>query len=108
MQSGAANKSFEDIGFVWNNEEQDEFTLELTPMIDVTFLLLIFFMVTATFAIHEVKEISIAKGKGKPVQFSIDVDKNQRIFLENEEVSLLQLKDRLKEKIIITNQQNKT
>lgn len=32
-----------------NSDEQDETNIELTPLIDVVFLLLIFFMISTTF-----------------------------------------------------------
>ena len=38
-------------------QRPDEDELDMTPMVDVTFLLLIFFMVTAAFALQKSKEI---------------------------------------------------
>ncbi len=36
--------------FAWNdNEPADESTIDVTPMLDVVFILLIFFLVTASF-----------------------------------------------------------
>ncbi|RMH45407.1 MAG: biopolymer transporter ExbD, partial [Gammaproteobacteria bacterium] len=35
-----------------HNRKRDELTINLTPLIDVVFLLLIFFMVTTSFARH--------------------------------------------------------
>lgn len=102
--------STQDIGFAWKTKDDEELTLELTPMIDVTFLLLIFFMVTATFAIHEVKNVTVPKGKHteqyKQEKLSIAVDKNRRIYLGKEEVSLDLLKERVKEAVARTNQQD--
>ncbi|ESR23886.1 ExbD/TolR family protein [Lutibaculum baratangense] len=43
-------------------------TLSLTPLIDVVFLLLMFFMLASTFAKYSVVEVSLAGSGGGPVQ----------------------------------------
>lgn len=40
-----------------SNTRQEEDDLDMTPMVDVTFLLLIFFMVTAAFSLQKSKEV---------------------------------------------------
>lgn len=42
-----------DAGFKIGREKQEEDDLDLTPMVDVTFLLLIFFMITASFSLEK-------------------------------------------------------
>ena len=46
---------FEPVGFVVKRERDEE--LDMTPMVDVTFLLLIFFMVTAAFSMQKSIEV---------------------------------------------------
>lgn len=50
-------KANEDIGFeplpIGNKKKRDETEMDMTPMVDVTFLLLIFFMVTASFSVQK-------------------------------------------------------
>ena len=47
----------EDVGFeplpIGNGKKRDESEMDMTPMVDVTFLLLIFFMVTASFSLQK-------------------------------------------------------
>ena len=47
---------------------QEEFQINLTPLIDVVFLLLIFFMVTTTFTREKRLAVNLPEADGKPVQ----------------------------------------
>ena|ERR1712170_212983 len=71
-------------------------------MIDVTFLLLIFFMVTATFAVHEIANIKVPKAKNTKKspdkKTTVSVDKDRNIFIGKQKVSLEELKQLLKQK----------
>lgn len=47
---------------------------DMTPMVDVTFLLLIFFMVTAAFALQKSLDVPPPKEPGEVVQFEPPID----------------------------------
>lgn len=53
----ASPKPNEDTGFeplpIGNRKQREETEMDMTPMVDVTFLLLIFFMVTASFSVQK-------------------------------------------------------
>ncbi|MFC1750386.1 ExbD/TolR family protein [Pseudomonadota bacterium] len=60
---------------------RDELTINLTPLIDVVFLLLIFFMVTTTFREESEIEINLPQASkepmepvGSPLEILIDID----------------------------------
>ncbi len=73
----------------------------LTPLIDIVFLLLIFFMLTAHFVQDEAIEIDLPEASSAE-QFNenkivrISIDKNNRIFLDDEPVELIDLEPELK------------
>ncbi len=58
-----------------NNSEQDETNIELTPLIDVVFLLLIFFMISTTFTKETKLQINLPEASG-------EVAENQPQMLE--------------------------
>lgn len=99
-----------DLGFPWKNQEMEASEFDFTPIIDTTFLLLLFFICTATFSIHEVKNIQIPKSKTtsryKEEKLALSIDKNRRIYLIREEVSFQNLKNKLMEKVSSTRQQD--
>jgi len=47
------------------NQEQDETAIELTPLIDVVFLLLIFFMISTTFTKETTLKINLPEATGE-------------------------------------------
>jgi biopolymer transport protein ExbD len=62
-------------------DENNEFDVNLTPLIDVVFLLLIFFMVTTTFKRESEIELSLPEASGEAVErdrapFELVVDAN--------------------------------
>ncbi|PLX90298.1 MAG: biopolymer transporter ExbD [Desulfuromonas sp.] len=70
--------------------------VELTPMVDVVFLLLIFFMISTTFIETQGLTIklpgaSAAKLAEQPEELQVYLSKDGEIFLKDEEVSLSQL-----------------
>lgn len=77
--------------------------LPLTPLIDIVFLLLIYFLLTTNFLVDEGIKIKLPQAKASAPQtekeITVYVDSQGRAFLENEEVSLAMLFDRLKEMI---------
>lgn len=102
--------SSDEIVLPWRSETEEEVEFDITPMIDTTFLLLTFFIATATFAIHQVKNITVPKAyhaqEYKQEKIAITVDKERRIYLGREEVGLDRLKQRVGEEVNKTRQQD--
>lgn len=77
--------------------------LPLTPLIDIVFLLLIYFLLTTNFLVDEGIKIKLPQAKASAPQtekeITVYVDRQGRTFLGTEEVSLAMLFDRLKEMI---------
>ena len=75
-------------------ENEEDFSVDLTPLIDVVFLLLIFFMVSTVFVdFKKQMDISLPSSKSsvpsevkEPVKVELTVDK--QIFLNGEKVTL--------------------
>ena len=57
------------------NQDNDESTVDITPMLDVVFIMLIFFIVTAAF----IKEPGITVQR--PVALTLERIQNQKIFI---------------------------
>lgn len=94
----------------FNGRKRMHFHLNITPMIDIVLLLLIFFMLTSSFinqgAIRiDLPESSHADEKAEE-DIVISIDSDQRIFLGTDSVSLDELPVRLKEKIDRTTRKN--
>ena len=78
-------------------------TLSLTPLIDVVFLLLIFFLVTSEFEDEE-KRLNIILPSattavpmtGKPREIIVDIDKEGRVFLSGQPTDYEELERLLK------------
>ena len=75
----------------------------LTPLIDIVFLLLIYFLLTTNFLVEEGIKIKLPQARVSAPQIekviTVYVDREGRAYLENREVSLDTLFDRLKEMI---------
>ena len=74
--------------------------IDLTPMIDVVFLLLIFFMISTTFIegpglTINLPESAAQKLKKTPRDLHVYLTASGEIYLEKQPVSLLQLRQRL-------------
>ena len=78
----------------FRNRSEENFSLDLTPLIDVVFLLLIFFMVSTVFIdFKRQMDISLPSSKSsapsevlEPVKVELTVDR--QIFLNGEKISL--------------------
>jgi len=85
----------------FRNEQEEDFSLDMTPMIDVVFLLLIFFMVSTAFVDFSRRmDIALPASKSseedevtKPLTIEMTVDK--RIFLNGREVTVKKLEREL-------------
>jgi biopolymer transport protein ExbD len=75
----------------------------LTALIDIVFLLLIYFLLTTNFMVDEGIKIKLPQAKASAPQteevITVFVDAQGRSFINEEEVPLDRLFDRLKEKI---------
>lgn len=85
-----------------SDAEEDDYSLQLTPLIDVVFLLLIFFMVSTSFVDFTRRmdiELPEAKSGVEAVEkkpFLVEVGTRKRISLNGEAVPLHDLESRLK------------
>ncbi|HAI96414.1 MAG: biopolymer transporter ExbD [Cycloclasticus sp.] len=74
----------------FKRRKTEEFDLNLTPLIDVVFLLLIFFMVTTTFDRETQLKIELPQASGErktaTETLEISVDMKNRFFINQKEV----------------------
>jgi biopolymer transport protein ExbD len=75
----------------------------LTSLIDIVFLLLVYFLLTTNFMVDEGIQIKLPQAKASAPQtekeITVYVDRQGRAYLENREVALDELFDRLQEMI---------
>ena len=82
--------------------EEDNFTMEMTPLIDVVFLLIIFFMVSTVFVDFSRRmDINLPSSKSsvideKPKTLEIEMSKDKKIFLAGKPVTILGLEQALR------------
>ena len=82
--------------------EEDSFAMEMTPLIDVVFLLIIFFMVSTVFVDFSRRmDINLPSSKSsiideKPKTLEIKMSKDKKIFLAGKPVTLLGLEQTLR------------
>lgn len=88
----------------FKREQEENYSLELTPLIDVVFLLLIFFMVSTSFVEFPRKmDIALPTSKASSdnpavKNFEIEMTKDKTIYLDGKKVTLTSL-EQLLEKI---------
>lgn len=86
----------------FRNEDEEDYSMEMTPMIDVVFLLLIFFMVSTSFVDFSRRmDISLPESKAaveanRKKTFTIEMGIEGRIAMNGRKVSLNSLEDILK------------
>ena len=76
--------------------------IDMIPMIDMVFLLLIFFALTNTFEVQRFLELNLPKGSSgmelkKTERLTLSISKENQIILENEPIELPELEAKLKE-----------
>ena len=82
--------------------EEDNFAMEMTPLIDVVFLLIIFFMVSTVFVDFSRRmDINLPSSKSsiideKPKTLEIKMSKDKKIFLAGKPITLLGLEQTLR------------
>jgi biopolymer transport protein ExbD len=85
----------------FRREEEDNFSLDMTPMIDVVFLLIIFFMVSTVFVDFNRKmDINLPTSKSSALDEStktleVEMLKDKKIFLSGKPLTLLGLETTL-------------
>lgn len=81
-----------------------EMHLDIAPLIDIVFMLLLFFMLTSSFVTDNGIELNLPQAETGKIQEEsepvvIYIDQDQRIFLHNETFELEQLEKSLAEKL---------
>ena len=77
----------------------DDVQLDMTPLVDVVFLLLIFFMLSTSLSVNPGIKIDLPKSsaeqvKKKKTTLRVAIEAGGRIFLEGKKLSLDQLRDK--------------
>ena len=73
--------------------------MDMTPMLDVLFMLIIFFVLTTSFARLETQRVDLPKGRGERTEVKaavITITSNGEILLDGKPSSLGELKTRLR------------
>lgn len=75
----------------FRNKKHKALDISLTPMIDVVFLLLIFFMVTTTFSKETAIRVQLPQAEGQAPEkteqvLTLTIDKSGKYFINNQEV----------------------
>jgi biopolymer transport protein ExbD len=85
----------------FRREEEENFSFDMTPMIDVVFLLIIFFMVSTVFVDFSRKmDINLPTSKSSAIDEStktleVEMSKDKKIFLAGKPLTLLGLETTL-------------
>jgi biopolymer transport protein ExbD len=69
-----------DAALASRSDSRGEGEMDLTPMVDVTFLLLIFFMITAAFALQKALEVPPISDDAAPEQTVDDLEKDSIVI----------------------------
>jgi biopolymer transport protein ExbD len=82
--------------------EDEALDINLTPLIDVVFLLLIFFMVSTTFVESRGIKVDLPAASAKSAEKQIEsielsIRKDERIFIKDREISVEQLAEEFKQ-----------
>ena len=83
----------------FQTRKTDDVQLDMTPLIDVVFLLLIFFMLSTSLSVNPGIKIDLPKSsaeqvKKKKTTLRVAIEAGGRIFLEGKKLSLEQLRDK--------------
>ncbi len=87
----------------FRKEEEENFNFDLTPMIDVVFLLLIFFMVSTAFVDFSHRmDIALPSSKSSeinetPQEVTIEMTLSKEILLNGKKITLKQLENKIEE-----------
>lgn len=81
-----------------NSAEEETGTIDLTPMLDVVFIMLIFFIVTATFIKEpgvEVDRPDAITAKTKNSKILVAINDEDEIWIDKKEIELAQVSDQI-------------
>lgn len=83
--------------------KQIKMHFDIAPLIDIVFLLLIFFMLTANFIMHPGIKITLPAAKTaksqKEQEVTVFISKDNKVFLDDKKISIEELKGALEEKL---------
>lgn len=89
-----------------DSEEQSE--IDLTPMLDVVFIMLIFFIVTASFVKERSLDLNVPENPDNPPppdpnssSILIQVSSSDEIFIDNQRVDVRAVRSRIAQKNLI-------
>ncbi len=81
-----------------NHDYEESTSINITPLIDILFILLLFFILTSTFDLENERSIDITLPETESDQvvesteiFRIRVDNQSRVFFESDEITTKQL-----------------
>src|SRR3954470_21568084 len=81
--------------------DEEIVSINVTPLVDITLVLLIIFMVTASFIVRETIEVDLprAANTNETVQGLVNVvmDKDNKLYFDGAEVDEAALKDKIQE-----------
>ena len=82
-------------------DEEEIVAINVTPLVDITLVLLIIFMVTASFIVRETVEVDLPKAANinETVQGLVNIvmDKESKLYFDGAEVTEAQMKTRIDE-----------
>jgi biopolymer transport protein ExbD len=87
------------------NGREEDYSIQLIPLIDVVFFLLAFFMLSTTFVdMNRNLDISLPEAKAgaaseKPMVFEVEIGQDGKTRLNGEDVTLIALETLLKQRI---------
>lgn len=85
----------------YRNQSENEGSIDISPLIDMVFILLIFFMVTTTFVKDQKLELdrpsAASSSAASPKSTRIFIDKFGDIYVDNQPVRIYALQGRLRE-----------
>ncbi len=90
------------MNFSQNDQEKDDVTIELTSLIDVIFMLVLFFLITTTFASAPGFKVDLPKSSASDItrdrkDLTISIAQDRSIAINQKYVTDDELKDRLYE-----------
>ncbi len=83
----------------FQTRKQDDVQLDMTPLVDIVFLLLIFFMLSTSLSVNPGIKIDLPKSsaeqvKKKKTTLRVAIEAGGHIFLEGKKLSLEQLREK--------------
>jgi biopolymer transport protein ExbD len=87
------------VKFGWARQRRRDVTVDITPMIDVVFLLIIFFMTTAQYALLTKTELDLPREKGEQREEAeeaglvVNITSNGQLIVSGRAVNLRELEE---------------